>query len=860
MRKKVHIQKIISVVLVTVFVFALTPINTAASLYINENTTSILDPFDIPGNMQISQLSERGHIYRLKALETDLSTAVFENSDGTRSVYYFTSPIKYIDSDGFVRDKRKTLTTTNDTFDMLDNDVQLSLPRNINEGISLNFNAHSISIAPVQSNPSTLSNISSSATLTNNEVVYNNLFGSSNTKITPTLSGFLHETIVNNDNITAISYTLTTNQLTPTQTSTGTIDLIDTEGKVIFNIGTAIITDAIGNASIGTLSMSTVENKANTYTVTMSADENFLNDENTVFPIRFSSSATASYTTELGINTKNYHHVSYAGTSEYILLGNWGTTDEPVYSCNIMEMPCISDNPLFELLNDASVLSAELNLYCYIYSALSFMHTTFNEFDGFSNNIPTYNNITTNSSTLPVAAPMSSIGEYNSIDITYFAQYWNNNCFDESKALVITSSTASGYKKAYGSPYCTIAERRPYVILTYAKNAFPTAEHPNIPSNTKFTIENAHSGTAIELPNSTSEDKNLYNLVYYGAGNPVLDIPAGLYVIKASDNSILSVNSNKTVQHKQFVAGPGPSSSELWYIAQRSDGTFSFVSFRYPECSLTINPDSGQLTIGNTWASVAKWHVTPQRIWYSQTIGTIENNWNTAGLDEVYFSSNLNLCVMNNETNGGDLMDQGCAISSVAMVLRNMGATTIGVDIRDNNPKLKRLHADPFTVMMANCRSDGTSYTNNSEGNIILPNNNMNPNEGKPYMVHWSAIANAFGTSYTTRSYSEETLQSLLIANPEGVVVQFKTTQSEHVVVFLEYDPAEDDYIICDPGTSDTSKAKNVYFKNSYSSDRNFDTIVKLVTFDFISTNRAQQKNEAHYSFFLNMTIQEALL
>ena len=53
-------------------------------------------------------LAKGGHISRCPELET-LSSYVFKNADGTRTVYYMDHPVKYLDSNGTVNDINLTI-------------------------------------------------------------------------------------------------------------------------------------------------------------------------------------------------------------------------------------------------------------------------------------------------------------------------------------------------------------------------------------------------------------------------------------------------------------------------------------------------------------------------------------------------------------------------------------------------------------------------------------------------------------------------------------------------------------------------------------------------------------------------------
>ena len=69
----------------------------------------LLTAADIPEFISAAALTERGAVERMRSEETNMSSVIFRNSDGTRTMYMYGLPVKYTAADGTVRDKSTNL-------------------------------------------------------------------------------------------------------------------------------------------------------------------------------------------------------------------------------------------------------------------------------------------------------------------------------------------------------------------------------------------------------------------------------------------------------------------------------------------------------------------------------------------------------------------------------------------------------------------------------------------------------------------------------------------------------------------------------------------------------------------------------
>ena len=78
------------------------------------STPTLPDPIrltaaDIPEFISAAALTERGAVERMRSEETNMSSVIFRNADGTRTMYMYGLPVKYTAMDGTVRDKSTNL-------------------------------------------------------------------------------------------------------------------------------------------------------------------------------------------------------------------------------------------------------------------------------------------------------------------------------------------------------------------------------------------------------------------------------------------------------------------------------------------------------------------------------------------------------------------------------------------------------------------------------------------------------------------------------------------------------------------------------------------------------------------------------
>ena len=236
---------------------------------------------------------QANHVARLTEEET-LNTYVFQNRDGTKSVYYMEEDVKYLAADGSIRDKDITLVRAGAGYDVRDNNVSLGIPDSAASGIRVSHAQNSVRLIPLDG--------SGNATLEDNSILYADFYGAGiDLKYTPTLSGIKEDIILSAYNgISSFDFQLETGGLYLYENG-GQYYLAEQDSEEIaFYLGQIIVYDAIGRPSAGSMTVETVD-PGQKYRLTISASVDFLTDPTTVYPVTIDPTITVTDTMAGGV-------------------------------------------------------------------------------------------------------------------------------------------------------------------------------------------------------------------------------------------------------------------------------------------------------------------------------------------------------------------------------------------------------------------------------------------------------------------------------------------------------------------------------------------------------------------------------
>ena len=534
---------------------------------------------------------QNNHLSRLES-EESLDNYVFLNQDGSKTVYYMGEAVKYRDSTGTIREKDITLTLRNGNYTTTQNNVLLSIPTNLSNGIRLNYEGYQVSLQPQGGSMLTLPR------LVDNTVSYTNYFGTGMTlNYTPTLSGLKEEIILSSyTGANSFSFLLNTGGLTLYQSKDGYY-LAENAAEPKIRLGDIIIFDAIGKPDEGTLTVSTVT-PGQQYRLTVSADPEFLTDPETVYPVTIDPTLTVSDNTYgagaiadapifQGLPNGNFgnfpfNRVGNAG-------GNYGVGRTVVR--------------LTGLINDAAYRETYSNQ---VSSVVFYIR----EGSGKSGTVVNLHPLTSNSTWSETGVTWNNVGAYAAsaatvtltgnrfaaFDITDLARNWKQHVYNANCGFVLISTTETTGNNALCSSEYTTTDWRPYVVATYqySSETLSVGEGSTralTPPDISSTITWASSNTAIATVNSSGVVTGVRAGsadITASAGGAVhktyrieVTIPNGIYQIKNTINGLyMSVmdagitDGTQLIQQGLYNTDP-LQLGQLWRITQVLPGYYN---------------------------------------------------------------------------------------------------------------------------------------------------------------------------------------------------------------------------------------------------------------------------------------------
>ena len=272
------------------------------------------------------------------------------------------------------------------------------------------------------------------------------------------------------------------------------------------------------------------------------------------------------------------------------------------------------------------------------------------------------------------------------------------------------------------------------------------------------------------------------------------------------------------------------SSSDESMLMIDDDGSF---------CALREGVATVTATIGDLTQSIDVKIVDDESFtWYSQHL-TKNGGWHADELSGVYFYyGRYKRFIINGYNRGHDWMDEGCFITSIAMVLNNLGARyDSGYDFRfeaDGN-----LEVDPYVVALANSGNTGLTTASGT-----LYNN--------PVLVRYAQIEKSFSLHgqpieiKRTYGVTKKKLKEMLDKHPEGVIVDMVNyANGSHYIVVTdclnpeETNPNNYKFAIYDSAGVERIEGDDVAFEKSISYETlryRYSHMRSMFVFDIIAT------------------------
>jgi len=296
MKKKITIR-FVSVVLCLAMMFACLQVSaTALTLEDVEQVFNKLAHYtvdDLPKNLRrhLNSGWSRSTLDKADADNENVLTTV--NADGTKTLYSYDSPIKFVDEEGYVRfidSSLKPCVKADGLFDWYSyentaNDIKTYFPLFIKTGVLVEGEQGDIRMTPKDARNS----LSSKVDEGNNEyVLYEDVFDKGvDIRYTAINEGVKEDIILeayNGDN--TFEYIVEAEGLTPVRNEGKTVEFIDGDMQTAYTLGEIVMFDSAEVPATNGNNSYTVEKlKDGKYLVTLVIDEEFLTDENTVYPV-----------------------------------------------------------------------------------------------------------------------------------------------------------------------------------------------------------------------------------------------------------------------------------------------------------------------------------------------------------------------------------------------------------------------------------------------------------------------------------------------------------------------------------------------------------------------------------------------
>ena len=587
--------------------------NTEGDLPLDVLAKRVLPEEDIPEVVSKKTIEENGHVNRLWAQETDLNSIIFQNRDGSKTMYYFADTVKYEDENGIIRDKRNTVIElierkdyafVNDT-----NDIKTYFPEKIgvDKGILLDADGIKIEMTPVLGKGSksdvkaeeakALKVITKDDDRDKDTIVYDGVFGKDTAlSYTPQFTGFKEDIILYSyTEINEFTFLIRTNGLSLVKNEFGEYSFLDPlTGKIKAQLGNIYIydssdvgaTDYMENMMYTHRYQMTTVKEDNEYLITIVVDEKYLTNKDRVWPvyvdpnITVSGSGTSKTIQDVpvysGKPTNNY------GANTYLHLGYYDSSYKA--GRTLMKFPGLESNTTFSNLVPSQITS--LKLYLYENSGTSNTATIkANLYTGavWSESGAKCNNVGWSSFSTELSSVSMNTAGWKEFDLKKAVNLWKSSPNDLNRGIMLrnstSESTASYLKTFMSTEYSSGTDRRPYVSFTY-NNAM--AQNPKITnykwyyidtfvtSGRSLTVEGGSllGGTNLLLSRAKGNTAQQFRIIWQPDIGYKLELKESSRMAVSVDNSnqlIIEEYNSVTLKHH-------------WDIYTNLDGTFGFMN------------------------------------------------------------------------------------------------------------------------------------------------------------------------------------------------------------------------------------------------------------------------------------------
>ena len=452
-----------SLTLVLAFIMLLTALPLAS---VAEEASSVsqaqivsvgLQESEVPDIISFDEALEFGHEERRYDLEEGLDDIVFENEDGTNTVYIYDFPVKYIDENEEMQDKSFEIAEEKGTFTSVDNDISSTFSKSITDGVILEHEDVDIKMTPLFTRKFFFV---PKAKETDDNVVSYKLDSKVSLEYALTYMGIKEEIVLSEyPGFNEFDFLVETNGLEIYENELQQFYFRDSEGNVKANIGEVIIFTADErNNTFGSMKVETIED-FNQYKLTVVVDDEYLRSEDTAYPVRIDPTVEVSSASGIQDVTINSNSGS-DGASGSLFVGKRATYGT---SRTLMRFPGLnlSVAPSATYINKTTVIirdlmceSTAMTVYCHTFTGNSWSESTAN-WSNVSPNSYVSTALSSKSISYANGSKLSPIHAY-AFDITTAVKGWKNGTYSQAKGIIFKASSSiesgsANTNKTFGS-------------------------------------------------------------------------------------------------------------------------------------------------------------------------------------------------------------------------------------------------------------------------------------------------------------------------------------------------------------------------------------------------------------------------
>lgn len=473
-----------------------------------------INPDEVPEIIDYQTALLRNHVERLYNEEDTLNQLIFRNADGSKTMYLYNHPVKYIDENGCVQDISLEIsdsllphigfeTTANSTEVMFP--VELSSGIQIEDGFSMIRISHNIANGSSDTFSLNISERLPEVRRINKNVIEYNYDENTKIQYSLTYTGIKERIIVEEfTGQSEYSITLNTNGQFLEQIG-GSYFLVDDAGTIRVSIGDVLVRTADGrNNSVASI-IPTAVVEGQEYELRIILDNSYLNSDDTIYPISIEPAVEMVSTVGNAIEDVTIYSNGVSNGASDIL--HVGMSGENGISRVLMKFPGLDLN---QIGSDAEITVAtveiydllqgtdELDVYCHVMQGGDWEESTA---DGSDTTLRSVGRFLSKRTISYSNGILLTTPHRYSFDITKAVQGWIDGEYSLNKGVlfkshaVVESGDVEKYK-TFGSYNRT--DCRPAISITYTDDSDNQLLESDV-----YYINNIYSGNYLKYTNTT---------------------------------------------------------------------------------------------------------------------------------------------------------------------------------------------------------------------------------------------------------------------------------------------------------------------------------------------------------------------